>query len=141
MVVARTHDHSPSQWEQQMKRVRPATIGALVALVLSGAAVSLPSFAVGPDSSTSPSGGDKTNCDRPAQQSDSTKPNSPSGGAATSKGSPSSGHAQDCNDDSAQGSRSGNSSSSGAASDSNNSSREDSDKSSKRIPAEKSPQR
>src|SRR5262245_25060577 len=116
-----------------MRHVRATTLGALVALTLAGGVASastmkpLPLLAVGPDSSESPSGSDKTRkpCDNPARQSDNAKPTKPYGSTTTpgntgasSKDSTSSSQAQDCNDDSANKRSNGNNSSTNSGNDS-----------------------
>jgi len=138
-----------------MRHVRATTLGALIAMTLAGGLASaattdpLPLLAIGPDSSESPSGGDKTRkpCDNPARQSDNAKPTQPYGStatpgnaASTSRDTTASSQAQDCNDDSANRTNSGNTSRSNGGNDSNSSSPSGQDQNS-RLPAKKSGQR
>jgi len=138
-----------------MIQLRATTLGALVAMTLAGGLASaatpdpLPLLAIGPDTSESPTGGDKTTkpCDNPARQSDNAKPTSPYGSnttpgnaGASSKDSTSPNQAQDCNDDSANRTNSGNTSRSNGGNDSNSSSPSGQDQNS-RLPAKKSGQR
>src|SRR5215471_12842425 len=137
MAVAGDCDHSPIQREQEMIQLRATTLGALIVMTLAGGLASASTMdpptllAIGPESSESPTGGDKTRkpCDNPARQSDNAKPTQPYGSAATpgnaastSKDTAASSQAQDCNDDAANRANSGNSSRSNSGNDSNNSS-------------------
>jgi hypothetical protein len=138
-----------------MTQLRATTLGAFIAMTLAGGLASaatpdpLPLLAIGPDSSESPTGGDKTKkpCDNPARQSDSAKPTpygsiaTPGNAAQSPRDSASSSQAQDCNDAAANGANSGNSSRTNSGNDSNNGSTTDQDQNSSRMPAKKSGQR